>query len=82
MDEQYDPAVTLKVIGRQWYWSYEYSNADIFGSLELHEDCEFDPEFVYTYEIVFDSYLDQDFEETSAFRLLKVDNEVFLPNET
>jgi Cytochrome C oxidase subunit II, transmembrane domain len=22
IDEQYDPALTLKVIGRQWYWSY------------------------------------------------------------
>jgi heme/copper-type cytochrome/quinol oxidase subunit 2 len=22
MDEQFDPTLTLKVIGRQWYWSY------------------------------------------------------------
>ena len=26
MDEILDPAVTLKVVGHQWYWSYEYSD--------------------------------------------------------
>ena len=33
MDEVMMPAVTLKVVGHQWYWSYEYS------------DSEQDPEF-------------------------------------
>lgn len=69
MDEQYDPALTLKVIGRQWYWSYEYTNIEPF----------FDSEDT---DVIFDAYLDQDFEETSAFRLLKVDNDVFLPIHT
>nr|URX53501.1 cytochrome c oxidase subunit II [Longicaputermes sinaicus]URX53527.1 cytochrome c oxidase subunit II [Longicaputermes sinaicus] len=26
MDEIHSPSVTLKVIGHQWYWSYEYSD--------------------------------------------------------
>jgi cytochrome c oxidase subunit 2 len=26
MDEVIDPTITLKVIGHQWYWSYEYSD--------------------------------------------------------
>ena len=26
MDEVIDPAITLKVVGHQWYWSYEYSD--------------------------------------------------------
>jgi len=26
MDEVMDPAFTIKVIGRQWYWSYEYDD--------------------------------------------------------
>lgn len=26
MDEVVDPALTLKTIGHQWYWSYEYSD--------------------------------------------------------
>lgn len=26
LDEVYEPSVTLKVIGHQWYWSYEYTD--------------------------------------------------------
>ena len=26
MDEIIDPAITIKVVGHQWYWSYEYSD--------------------------------------------------------
>ena len=26
MDEIVDPMITLKIIGSQWYWSYEYSD--------------------------------------------------------
>lgn len=26
MDEVMDPALTIKVVGHQWYWSYEYSD--------------------------------------------------------
>ena len=26
MDEIIDPAMTLKVMGHQWYWSYQYSD--------------------------------------------------------
>ena len=26
LDELIDPTVTLKVVGHQWYWSYEYSD--------------------------------------------------------
>lgn len=26
LDEVYSPAVTIKTIGHQWYWSYEYSD--------------------------------------------------------
>ena len=34
-----DPAITVKVIGHQWYWSYEYSDyvtekEDLIGSLQ------------------------------------------------
>jgi len=42
MDEVIDPKITVKVIGRQWYWSYEYDdyeNADIeFDSYMIPED--------------------------------------------
>nr|YP_010271965.1 cytochrome c oxidase subunit II [Marphysa victori]UKB88228.1 cytochrome c oxidase subunit 2 [Marphysa victori] len=32
MDEVSNPSVTLKTVGHQWYWSYEYSD---FGNLEF-----------------------------------------------
>ena len=74
MDEQFDPTLTLKVIGRQWYWSYEYTDAESYPKFG-------EPAEPWTFA-VFDSYLDQDMEETSAFRLLKTDNDVYLPTQT
>jgi cytochrome c oxidase subunit 2 len=41
MDEVIDPTWTLKVIGHQWYWSYEYSDDyrfDNFDSYMIPED--------------------------------------------
>ena len=28
MDDIIDPSITIKAIGHQWYWSYEYSDSD------------------------------------------------------
>lgn len=39
-------------------------------------------EEIVPFNIVFDSYLDQDLQETSVFRLLKTDNDVYLPIQT
>jgi len=67
IDEVIDPAITLKVIGHQWYWSYEYSDySDIDGN-----------------SISFDSYMvaDDDLEQ-GQLRLLEVDNRVILPANT
>jgi len=67
MDEVIDPAVTLKAIGRQWYWSYEYS--DYAKDTDSH--------------IVFDSYMiPEDDLEKGGLRLLEVDNRVVLPVNT
>lgn len=67
MDEVIDPAVTLKVIGHQWYWSYEYSDyADQNGT-----------------SIEFDSYMvPTDALEQGQFRLLEVDQKVQVPVNT
>jgi cytochrome c oxidase subunit 2 len=69
MDEVVDPAVTLKVIGHQWYWSYEYSDYN-----HLTEENT---------GINFDSYMlaDDDLSKGN-FRLLEVDNRVVLPVNT
>nr|QIC54996.1 cytochrome c oxidase subunit 2 [Cryptophyta sp. CCMP2293] len=67
MDEIIDPAVTLKVIGHQWYWAYEYSDyADKSGNA-----------------IFFDSYMIAENDlERGQLRLLEVDNRVVLPSNT
>jgi len=67
MDEIVDPAITLKAIGHQWYWTYEYS--DYANSDET--------------SIVFDSYMiPEDDLELGQLRLLEVDNRVVLPVQT
>jgi len=64
MDEVIDPAITLKAIGHQWYWSYEYS--DYVQTAGKH--------------ITFDSYMLPTEDLTvGQFRLLEVDNQVVLP---
>ena len=67
VDEASDPALTVKVIGHQWYWSYEYSDyAKEDGST-----------------IAFDSYMlpDEDLVE-GQLRLLEVDNRIAVPVDT
>jgi len=65
LDELIDPTITLKIIGHQWYWSYEYSDFDgIIGNENLS----------------FDSYLQAESDlRPSRFRLLEVDNKIALP---
>jgi cytochrome c oxidase subunit 2 len=43
MDEVIDPSLTIKAIGHQWYWSYEYSDYD--------EDISFESYMVPTDEL-------------------------------
>ena len=67
MDEVIAPAITVKALGHQWYWSYEYSDY-------MNEDYE---------PINFDSYMipEEDL-ELGALRLLEVDNRVVVPIQT
>lgn len=65
LDEIFEPQISVKIKGAQWYWNYEIS--DIDGK-----------------NINFDSYtlsLD-DINQDSPFRLLNVDNPLFLPIHT
>jgi len=68
IDELHNPKITLKAIGNQWYWSYEFS--DYIG--EISDDS-----------IDFDSYmlLEEDLVDGS-YRLLEVDERVVLPERT
>ena len=67
MDEIVDPAVTVKAIGHQWYWSYEYSDYN-----QSDESA-----------VTFDSYMvPEDDLEPGQLRLLEVDNRVVVPANT
>jgi len=67
MDECVDPSLTLKAVGHQWYWHYEYSD---------YETDSGD-------SIMFESYMIPEEELSFGdFRLLEVDNRVVLPVNT
>lgn len=67
LDEVISPTLTIKVVGHQWYWSYEYSDY-------LTDQGE---------AIEFDSYIVPDSDlELGQFRLLEVDNPVVIPENT
>jgi cytochrome c oxidase subunit 2 len=68
LDELIDPTVTLKVVGHQWYWSYEYSD---YSTLEGGESLNFDSYMIATDDLT-----------QGSFRLLEVDNRVVLPVNT
>lgn len=67
-EELINPTVTLKVIGHQWYWSYEYSD---YAEKANGESIEFDSYMVATDDLT-----------KGSFRLLEVDNRVVLPINT
>jgi cytochrome c oxidase subunit 2 len=66
IDEVIDPSVTIKCVGHQWYWSYEYSDFESqIGTLNFD-----------SYMIA------QDELNIGDLRLLEVDNRVVLPVNT
>lgn len=65
--EVISPSMTVKAVGHQWYWSYEYSDF-------VNEDGE---------SLEFDSYMIPDSDlEGGQLRLLDVDNRVVVPIDT
>jgi cytochrome c oxidase subunit 2 len=68
IDEVIDPTITLKCVGRQWYWSYEFSD---YTQEENSEAINFDSYMISTDDL-----------EVGELRLLEVDNRVVLPKRT
>jgi len=66
LDESIDAILSVKVVGHQWYWSYEYSD---FWSLGGEAQLEFDAYMVAE-------------GEGGEFRLLDVDNRTTIPLRT
>lgn len=93
LDELAHPSMTIKVIGHQWYWSYEYNNVlrnifsyttndehDVLGILGDVYYPQFVDKFPAQFKINFDSYMkNTDDLLTGDFRLLDVDNTLVLP---
>lgn len=68
IDEIIAPNISLKVVGHQWYWSYEYSDYINISNKE---------------KIAFDSYIvAEDDLSFGGLRLLEVDHRVKLPIKT
>ena len=65
LDESVDSSLTLKVLGHQWYWSYEYTD---FWSVSNNTQIEFDSYIVPTNDL-----------ERRIFCLLDVDNRTVVP---
>jgi len=66
LDELIIPHITLKILGHQWYWSYEFSDYLDIGP--EFEGLNFDSYMVNCDELI-----------KGSFRLLEVDNRVLLP---
>jgi len=65
-----DPLVSLKIIGHQWYWSYEYADVK-----KTNNDG-----ILSTFYYKFDSYLVKETDLfLGGFRLLEVDNNIIVP---
>jgi cytochrome c oxidase subunit 2 len=67
---EYEPVITIKIIGHQWYWSYEYI---VFNTVEN-----------LSYDLLnFDSYMvPEDELSPEGLRLLEVDNPLIVPGNT
>lgn len=68
LDEELEPLITYKVIGHQWYWSYEFSNWFFFDNSWKRVSYNFDS-----------SMLTEDNLDFGGKRLLDVDKPLFVP---
>ena len=65
LEESIDSSLTIKVLGHQWYWRYEYTD---FWSIRSNVQIEFDSYIIPQNEL-----------EINIFRLLDVDNRTIIP---
>lgn len=84
MDEMIDPSLTIKIIGHQWYWSYEYNNSyfDTVSEDEKSISINFDSFMVPYEELFVDNVSPRLNENCKQLRNLEVDKRLFLPAHT
>jgi cytochrome c oxidase subunit 2 len=68
MDEIVKPSLTIKAVGRQWYWTYEYGDYESAGDTLVSNTLTFDSNLLPDDEL-----------EQGQLRLLDVDNRMVLP---
>lgn len=68
LDEMLKSSFTLKVVGHQWYWSYEYPSDNSISIFTTKQGLCFDSYMIPTDNLT-----------KGCFRLLEVDNRVILP---
>lgn len=71
LDEILNTSLSLKIVGHQWFWSYEYSDTFFFNNTLFTNDLLFDSYIIETNDLV-----------KGLFRLLEVDNRTVLPINT
>ena len=74
MDEIADPTITLKIIGHQWYWSYEFSDYNYLCS-----DNNMDTKIKYN---CYMTDLETMSDKKGYFRLLETNKRILLPIKT
>jgi len=84
LDELIDPLYTIKILGHQWYWSYEFSDTVLM--MDKVESIAKEQAVTNSYEykeIEFDSYMLNTADlKLGSLRLLEVDNRLVLPINT
>lgn len=83
LDEVVEPIFTIKVIGHQWFWSYEYTDPNLIYQMYYDSSDVEDKELLHIdVDAFYDSYiLDDESVSNMEHRLLEVDNAVYLPTE-
>ena len=74
MDELIDPIINFKIIGHQWYWSYELSDYAFCGTRSDDNNFKYD-----CYLLVLDSLESR---KSGYYRLLETNKRLLFPTET
>ena len=83
MDEVIDPKLTVKAVGYQWFWSYEYAHSfDVIEFNYLTDSFGYNNRY-YRKQLIYDSVmLTEDELQFGFHRLLDVDRQLILPVKT
>lgn len=83
MDEIIDPKLTVKAIGYQWFWSYEYAHSYDFIEFNYLKDYLGYNQRFFRNSLIYDSVMITEADLIPGYhRLLEVDRQLILPVKT